>query len=765
MVLKSLLCGCACVSVLAVALPAAAQDAGDNEKNAVSRVLQTVTVTATKKADAENIQDVPLSVTAFNSDSIEALKVRDLTNLSYSTPNVSMDDVGTTRGTANFSIRGLGINSSIPSIDPAVGIFVDGVYLGINNGVIFDLFDVDSIEVLRGPQGLLFGRNTTGGAVLINTGNPRDEFGYKLKASVEGPVDDGRGGPSATVQGVVTGPIVEGKLNGKLGVYYNTDDGYFKNLYNGDNQGEAQTTIVRSALEWLPSDQLTMLGKVEYFQSRSDGPASQNRGLYERDSFDLAIDAPGYSDTESWFATLRADLDVAFGNGTVTNILGYRDFTSSALSDIDALPFFGFHAGAVTDQEQISNELRYAGNFGRADVTTGVYYFSQDVAYDEVRDLPPLSPLTFYGGGSQDHTVYGIFGQVEYALTDKLRGIVGLRYANEEKDAAVTYIRPRPECSVVAGSCSASGSNPYIPTENNGFTDSDSWSNWTPKIGFQYMPEDATQIYGNYTRGFRSGGYNFRITAPAAFEAIFPSDKPRSFDQETVDSYEIGVKHQTQDGRAQINGALFYTSIKDMQRELNLSDPTAGVVQTILNTADAGIKGIELEGRYAFTENFLVTANVGLIDAQYDKVRFDISGDGVVDAADKALALPRVPETTWGVGFIWDVDLGDKGTLVSRANFQHRDEFAYSDNNFGWVQAADMVDANLTWNTPYRGLSVSIYGKNLLDEVTAGGDTQVPFGGLLSNGINLPFDAYPAAGTFSPLSKGRRIGLEVSLEH
>ena len=765
MVLKSLLCGCACVSVLAVALPAAAQDAGDNEKNAVSRVLQTVTVTATKKADAENIQDVPLSVTAFNSDSIEALKVRDLTNLSYSTPNVSMDDVGTTRGTANFSIRGLGINSSIPSIDPAVGIFVDGVYLGINNGVIFDLFDVDSIEVLRGPQGLLFGRNTTGGAVLINTGNPRDEFGYKLKASVEGPVDDGRGGPSATVQGVVTGPIVEGKLNGKLGVYYNTDDGYFKNLYNGDNQGEAQTTIVRSALEWLPSDQLTMLGKVEYFQSRSDGPASQNRGLYERDSFDLAIDAPGYSDTESWFATLRADLDVAFGNGTVTNILGYRDFTSSALSDIDALPFFGFHAGAVTDQEQISNELRYAGNFGRADVTTGVYYFSQDVAYDEVRDLPPLSPLTFYGGGSQDHTVYGIFGQVEYALTDKLRGIVGLRYANEEKDAAVTYIRPRPECSVVAGSCSASGTNPYIPTENNGFTDSDSWSNWTPKVGFQYMPEDATQIYGNYTRGFRSGGYNFRITAPAAFEAIFPSDKPRSFDQETVDSYEIGVKHQTQDGRAQINGALFYTSIKDMQRELNLSDPTAGVVQTILNTADAGIKGIELEGRYAFTENFLVTANVGLIDAQYDKVRFDISGDGVVDSADKALALPRVPETTWGVGFIWDVDLGDKGTLVSRANFQHRDEFAYSDNNFGWVQAADMVDANLTWNTPYRGLSVSIYGKNLLDEVTAGGDTQVPFGGPLSNGVNLPFDAYPAAGTFSPLSKGRRIGLEVSLEH
>jgi iron complex outermembrane recepter protein len=764
MTLKYFLCGCACVSVLAVASPAVAQDAGANDKNAVSRILQTVTVTATKKTDAENIQDVPLSVTAFNSESIDALKVRDLTGLSYSSPNVSLDEVGTTRGTANFSIRGLGINSSIPSIDPAVGIFVDGVYFGINNGVIFDLFDVDSVEVLRGPQGLLFGRNTTGGAVLINSGNPRDEFGYKLKASVESPIDDGRGGLNSIAQGIVTGPIIDGKLNGKLGAYYNTDDGYFKNLFNGDNQGEAQTTIIRGALEWFPSDQLTVLGKVEYFKSRSDGPAAQNRGVYERDSFDLSIDAPGFSDTESWFATLRTDLDVAFGNGTITNIFGYRDFSNSALSDIDSLPFFGFHAGSITDQEQVSNELRYSGMFGRADVTTGAYYFNQDVGYDEVRDLPPLSPLTFYGGGYQDHTVYGVFGQVDYTLTDKLTGIFGLRYANEEKDAGVTYIRPRPECSVVDRTCSTSGTNPYIPTENNGFTDSDSWSNWTPKVGFQYKPADTTQVYGNYTRGFRSGGYNFRITAPVAFETIFPANKPRSFDAETVDSYEVGVKHQSPDGRAQVNTALFYTSIKDMQRELNLSDPAAGVVQTILNTADAGITGLEIEGRYAFTDHFLVTANVGLIDAEYDKVRFDISGDGVVDAADKALALPRVPETTWGIGFVWDVDLGDRGGLVGRANFQHRDEFAYSDNNFGWIQAADMLDANLTWNTPYEGLSVSFYGKNLLDEVTAGGDTQIPFGGALSNGVNQPFGAYPAAGTFSPLAKGRRIGLEISLE-
>jgi iron complex outermembrane receptor protein len=176
------------------------------------------------------VQDVPVSVTAYNSDTLDALNVTTLESLSYSSPNVSLDDVGTSKGTANFAIRGLGVNSSIPSIDPAVGVFVDGVYLGINSGVVVDLFDIDSIEILRGPQGLLFGRNTTGGAVVVNTGNPTDDFHYKVRASVDGPVDSDRGGANSTIQGVISGPLVEGKLNGKFGIAYNTDDGYFKNL-------------------------------------------------------------------------------------------------------------------------------------------------------------------------------------------------------------------------------------------------------------------------------------------------------------------------------------------------------------------------------------------------------------------------------------------------------------------------------------------------------------------------------------------------------
>ncbi|MEL8055693.1 MAG: TonB-dependent receptor [Pseudomonadota bacterium] len=776
MTLKPLILSGASTAILISAGLAHAQET--ERESAVERVLGTVTVTATKKVDVEDVQNVPVSVTAFNEDTLDALKVRDLQSLSFSTPNVTLDDIGTSRGTANFQIRGLGVNSSIPSIDPTVGVFVDGVYFGVNNGVVFDLFDLDSVEILRGPQGLLFGRNTTGGAIVVNTGNPTDEFEYKLRLAAEGPwADDDRGGTNTYVQGVVSGPLVEGVLNGKIGAYFNNDDGYFQNLANGENHGAAETTIIRGALEWFATPDLTFLGKLEHSETDADGPSAQNRGIYDRNSFDFAIDNEGFIENEVLFGSLRTDLDVDFGNGTITNIFGYRSYEAITDGDIDATPLFIFDSQTEIEQEQISNELRYNGQFGAANVTTGLFYFDQEILYTENRLLPSVTDAAgnlqpFWGGGAQDHTVFGLFGQVDYDVNENLTLIAGLRYSSEEKDVGITYVRPRATCSVIAGTCPTSGINP-ITGENNGFTDSEDWSNWTPKVGFQYFANDMTQIYGNYTKGFRSGGYNFRITAPAAFEAIAAANGSFAFDEEEVDSFEIGVKTETEDGRGQLNAVAFYTNIQNMQREVNEAS-SAGVAQTILNTADAEISGVELEGRYAFTDNLLVTANLGLIDAEYQDVFFDISGDGTIDATDLGLSLPRVPEMTFGIGALYDADLGANGSLVTRVNYQNRDETAYTDNNFGFINEAEMVDADLTWNTPVEGVSISLYGRNLLDEVQAGGDTQLPFGGSVaaaapggvnrSNGVNAPFDPNPAAGTFSPLKKGRVIGLELTLK-
>jgi iron complex outermembrane recepter protein len=775
--LKSMLALSASALVFATsAAIAQEQEAAPERENAIARVLGTVTVTATKKANVENVQDVPVSVTAYNSDTLDALNVTTLESLSYSSPNVSLDDVGTSKGTANFAIRGLGVNSSIPSIDPAVGVFIDGVYLGINSGVVVDLFDIDSIEVLRGPQGLLFGRNTTGGAVVVNTGNPTDEFHYKVRASVDGPVDEDRGGANATVQGVISGPLVEGKLNGKFGVSYNTDAGYFKNLYNGDNHGEAQSTTYRGALEFMPTDTLTFLGKLEYSDSRNDGPTGQNRAYYDRYSFDFSINNPGFGESETLFGSLKTDLDVDFGNGVITNIFGYRKYDGLSSGDIDATPFTLFHSEAELAQEQFSDELRYAGTFGKTDLTTGLYYFEQTLDYTEIRNLPTTRPATlpasipwgFYGGGAMEHTVFGAFANVDYSITDKLIVTGGLRYSTEEKSADVIYIRPRLPCSVVDGTCSADGSNALIGlltggavVEPNGFSDSDKWSNWTPKLGVQYFWSDNVQSYALYTKGFRSGGYNFRITDLPVFLDFVNQTGSMGFDEEEVDSYEIGFKAGSDDGRIQVNGAVFATEIANMQREINTAG-SSGVVQNIINTADATIYGIEVDGRVAFTDTLLATFNVGMMDAGYDDVFFDLTGDGIVTQTDLGLDLPRVPEMTFGFGLIKDFDLGPNGAFIARANFQHRDKIAYTDSNYGWVQPADMVDVDLTWETPVSGLSASLYGKNLLDEVQVGNDTQLPFPGPNSTGTNLPYRDAPAGGTFSPLKKGRLIGLELT---
>ncbi|NNF93899.1 MAG: TonB-dependent receptor plug domain-containing protein [Altererythrobacter sp.] len=761
--LKTLaLLGAGMAMIPATAFAQDAEEDQQNERTGIAEATNVIVVTGTKTQNAENVQDVPLAVTAFNAESLEALKVRDVQSLTYSAPNVSLDQIGTSRGTANFSIRGLGINSSIPSIDPTVGVFVDGVYLGFNGGVVFDLFDLDSVEILRGPQGILFGRNTTGGAVLINTGNPTDYLTGKFRASVDGPLlDGGRGGANYTVSGVISGPIVEDTLLFKLGAYYNNDDGYFTNLFDGSNHGQAETKILRGALEGRFGD-LTLTGKLDYFESEGDGPSGQNRGLFERDTFDFSIDEPGNYDNEIWTGSLKAELDI--GPGTLTNIFGYREYSATTLGDIDSLPFFGFHSSTETEQDQISNEIRYAISTDNFDLTIGGFFFDQSIAYTETRDLPPLSPLTFYGGGSQDHEVLGAFAAGQYYLTSDFSVIAGIRWSREEKDAGVTYVRPRPECSVVGGTCPTSGTNPFIPTENNGFEDGRSWTNWSPKFGFQYEFEDS-QIYAHWTRGYRSGGFNFRITNATVFETVVvPATGGNfGFDEERVDNYEIGGKFQTSDGALTVNAALYLTKIDDMQREVNQSSPTAGVSQFILNTADAEILGFEAEGRARVTDNLIFTANLGIIDDDYKSVAFDISSDGAIDDADTALRLPRVPEVTWGVGLLHELILPN-GAIVSRVNYQFRDEFAYTDNNFGFIQQADNLDANITWETPVDGLSLSIYGKNLLDQVQAGGDTQLPFGGPLSNGVNTPFDPRPAGGTLSPLAKGRQVGMEMQFE-
>jgi len=385
----------------------------DDEADSSNR-LEEIVVTAQKKGVGESLQDVPLAITAFNSDLIEKRQVRTVNDLSYTTPNVAIDSSGTVKGLANFSIRGLGVTSSVPSLDPTVGTFIDGVYIGSNYGVILDTFDLEGIEILRGPQGLLFGRNVTGGAILVNTSDPSHEFSAKVKAGVET-------GLQTTVAGSVTGSLVEDTLSGKLVAYYKDDEGYFTNIATGnDDFGGDETIMVRGALGYTPSDNTEFILKLEAGSLEGDGPSNQNAEFLGGEH-DVNIDNEGETDLSWSSLILESNLNVGFGDGTITSIIAYRQVDSFNDADIDSRPDDVFHGIFDLEQEQFSSETRYSGSFynGRWTATAGVYFFTQELLYRENRSIfGGVVDGTF--GGNQDTTTFGVFTSNDIALSDAL---------------------------------------------------------------------------------------------------------------------------------------------------------------------------------------------------------------------------------------------------------------------------------------------------------------------------------------------------------
>jgi len=719
--------------------------AQQNSTNAASTLLEEVVVTARKRK--ESLFDVPIAVTALGSEQLDVLKVRDIQSLSIGLPNVALDDVGTTRGIANFSIRGLGINSSIPSIDPTVGTFVDGVYLGTNTGVVFDVFELESVEVLRGPQGTLFGRNVTGGAVLLNSKKPNEEFEATIKGSIEG------GGEKTNqyLMGSVEGSIND-SLAAKISFYTNQDNGYFLNLNTNQAFGEQDTVSVRPVIVWTPNDSFSFTAIYDYFDSSGDGPAAQNhRGGnritnqltdFDRNSFDFSIDEEGFLETRSDF--LRTATELELGGGTLINVFGYRQLEQTGSVDVDASPVSLFHTLTATDAEQISNELRWAGDIGeRSKLTLGAYYFKNEILYNENRRLlgllapPGFFRLTQDGGGDYQVETLGVFASLDYELNDSLTLNAGLRYTDEEKNADIASLirNINSPCSVLDGQC---------PID---YSDTGSWDNLSPKVGLTYHIGDNSMAYGHWTRGFRSGGYNLRNTAIDT--ANFG---PGPFDEETVENLEVGFKTKFANG-GRLSGALFYNQVDDIQREVNFADPISGIVQVIRNTADASILGIELDGLFPLSDTLVLNAAIGYIDPQYDTVRFDLNEDGVVNNADTQLDLPRAANLTYSVGLTLDSDVGSWGSMISRVSYGFRDESASTDNNLGFISEQGILDLGIDLFLANGVWEFGLYGKNLTDEVKHGGDAQLPnFLGPV-----------PLGGTFAPLAKGRIYGAELTL--
>ncbi|MEC9376081.1 MAG: TonB-dependent receptor [Pseudomonadota bacterium] len=717
--------------------------------------LDEITVTAQKKNRAENLQDVPAAITALSGDQLDAKFYQKLDDLSYTVPNVQLEAVGTFPGVQNFSIRGQGINSSIPSVDPTVGLFVDGVYIGTSFGTVIDNWDLESVEVLRGPQGVLFGRNVTGGAVTLRTARPDPSGDAGFKARVLA-TSEGR----RNIATAIEAPLIQDELGAKLVIYHDDDDGYFENqnqdapfaapftpvtyylnsATTGRDIGQLETTVIRPSFVWEPADNLQLTLIAEVGETEGDGAAwtnvdAQRAGAQE--DFTTTSDEVGLTDMEWNQVTFEVNWDV--GGGTLTNILGWREADVASFTDVDGSFAPIFSGGGNTDQDQFSNELRWAGNFSdRWESTIGAYYLKQDIAYREERWLQfdgvaPIIPATALQlGGDLEADTFGLFWNNDYALNERLTLTTGIRYSDEQKDANI----------LGAGCVDVDGAN-----VNNSFEFSlggtglpclevplsGDYDFWTPKVGASWKYDENTQIYAFWTKGYRAGGFNFRNARPD----VIP---PGPTQEEEQNSIEVGVKTELFDSKLRINAAYFHNEIDDIQRELNLPDPLVVVLQGTINAGDVEINGVEVEFQAIPQDNLTIYGSVGYLDGEYKSVNPAFAGFLGSD-------LPRLAPWSASLGGSYDIPLESNGYLTIRGDWGFRDENPYDDANLNIFDQQRRYSASIQWTSSDENLQVSLFGKNLSDEANWGNLTSIA--GLYTAG---------------PMQKGREYGIELQYQ-
>ncbi|MCC7186250.1 MAG: TonB-dependent receptor [Acidobacteria bacterium] len=636
--------------------------------------LDEVLVTAQKKASAEDAQDVPIAVSVVSGEQIASTFAVNLVDIGKQIPNVNMAPQGTVPGVANFVIRGMGTaGQSIPSSDPAVGVVMDGVPFGLIYGVVTDLFDIESVEVLRGPQGTLFGRNVTGGAVVMRSTRPGKELEGQVKL----------GGGSHELKEVmarVSGPLND-QWGAKLAVLYKDRDGFYRNRTLGGHQGKQESLIVRPALAFrTDAFDATLLG--EYGKVSGDGPSARNFYLFgvSKDPYadhSTTQSTRGESDLKWRSLTLESNWDL--WGGTVTGILGYRKIEQRSYGDIDGAPYamrFEFAAGSGLDQDQQSLELRWAGNVtDKLSLTTGINLFQQDYTYRERRLL--VDAVDRRGVSSIDHKTFGVFAQADYAFAKQWTLTLGGRYSTEEKDAAIGVIGD----PTATGNCASRGVNPLegyasMTDCRPAFRDTKKWSNFSPKVALAWRPTDEVMSYATYSRGFRSGGYNVRFTdATIVTRPANPTSTPGPYDEEVVKAYEVGIKSELFGRRARVNAAVFHNKYDNLQRSAN----NQSGVQTIFNAASATMKGIEIDAVALIAKGLTIEAAYGYVDASYDEARYlELARGRPADT----FTLQMVPQTTYSAAANLTHSLAAAGSLTWRASYSYVDDTYADDFNF-----------------------------------------------------------------------------------
>lgn len=646
--------------------------------------LADIVVTGRKRARAEKLQRTPLSITALGAADLQRSVVRDLVDIGRMTPNASLQS-SAQRGVQNFSIRGTGVSGSTPSDEPAVGIFQDGVYWGSNYGALDELFDLEGVEILRGPQGTLFGRNVTGGAVTLRSARPTDQTYAKITLGLSN-------GLGTEASAVVNGAIVPGTLSGRIALLSKTNEGLFHDAVSNDKYGTNNSYVVRPSLKWTPAANfdLTILG--EYDKQYGDpiavraiapnnvpgGPATlaELSGFKSpADYFTVSPNVRGFSNIDIYFGMVEANWHV--GPGVLTSVSGFRQVHSRALTDDDGAPVNGFVQGVEQKQHQYSEELRYAADFTHwLSATAGLYYFDQHFDYAETRDLNNHKTMVA-SRSSLANNSYAAFAEADLKIIPNLTATLGGRYTHEKKTPESAAFG---QCSFNLTNCNFSTAAPYVG------------NNFSPKIGLSYQLDSNKLLFASATKGFRSGGFSLRGTPLAT-----------PYKAEKVTAYEVGYKSDLLDHHVRFNTSFYYNKFTNLQRTVVGVDPVYGIIQSVFNAASANIKGAEVELTVLPVTGLTLSGTYGYTDAKYNSF-LGFANPG-------SLQFVRVPKNTANLAMDYETKLNnDKVGFHVAGNYSSR--YFFDDKNQLFQPGYWLMDANVYY-TLHNGLTLSVWSRNL----------------------------------------------------
>jgi len=679
--------------------PAALAQQNENAE-AEDGQLERIEVTA--RRTNESLQEVPVAVSAFGEGELERDGIEDITELQYKMPNTTFQVSRGTNSTLTAYIRGVGQQDPLWGFEPGVGIYIDDVYVARPQGAVLEVLDVQRVEVLRGPQGTLYGKNTIGGAMKYVT---RELTGYN-EFEVKGTVgtfnqrDLKVSGQTALADNFYVGGAFATLNRDGFGEFVNTgDENYNKELMTGRFNAKwlvNKDINVKFAADWTQDDSNARGGHREQESLLSDEPRLT-------DVYDAYTAMPTWNEVETEGYSMTVDWAIN-NDWMFKSITAYREGYTNTNIDFDSTVNPVLLVPAIYEDDQTTQEFQFMYRDDRLDFVGGVYFYEGE-ACGEFGTVLGLLNLSIDTGGCVDTSSEALFGQATYQLDDQWSVTVGGRYTRDEKDADVFRYTYAGVKFLDRGDYSA---DPIVV--NSDFTTQADWSKFSPHASVSYQIDPAVMMYASYSNGFKSGGVDMRA------DVSLNPDASKPYDPETVDTVEFGVKSELLDGRLRLNAAAFFSDYQDMQVTVQRAIEGGGVASQVLNAADSTVQGLELESTFAATPTLNFTGSLGYIDAEFDSVEFFNPDTQQVEDVSDLWSFQNTPKVTANLGFTKEFAL-ESGSVVWSTNISYRDDTQIFEVPSPLDEDAySLTNTSLIWYSNSGQWTVGLHAKNVLDE-------------------------------------------------